>query len=69
MQDPTFLPILTEIMTKPQEAIKHQSDPRVQKMMSVLQKKTNSADLEKMGQKYASQFAGAQPKYDSNVSS
>lgn len=37
MSDPTFLPILQSIMSNPQEMFKHMGDPRVQKVMKVLQ--------------------------------
>jgi hypothetical protein len=37
LADPTFAPILQSIMTNPQEAIKHMGDPRVQKIIKVLQ--------------------------------
>jgi len=60
LQDPTFIPILSSIMSNPAEAIKHMGDPRVQKILQAIQKKTNPADIEKMKQKYASKFPGAQ---------
>lgn len=60
LQDPTFIPILSSIMSNPQEAAKHMGDPRVQKIIQALQKKANPADVEKMKQKYASKFTGAQ---------
>ena len=37
MTDPTFLPILQSVMGNPQEMFKHMGDPRVQKVMKVLQ--------------------------------
>jgi len=37
LSDPSFAPILQSIMTNPQEAIKHMGDPRVQKIIKVLQ--------------------------------
>lgn len=61
LQDPTFIPILSSIMSNPQEAVKHMADPRVQKIIQALQKKSNPADLEKMKQKYASKFASEAP--------
>ena len=43
--DPTFMPILQSIMSNPMEAMKHMGDPRVQKIMQVLQKNTSKEDL------------------------
>ena len=37
MADPTFFPILQNIMSNPQEMFKHMGDPRVQKVLKVLQ--------------------------------
>lgn len=44
ISDPTFLPILQSIMTNPAEAIKHMNDPRVQKIISVMQQQNNSQE-------------------------
>jgi len=48
LQDPTFIPILSSIMAKPQEGIKYMGDPRFQKVIQILQKKANPADIERM---------------------
>lgn len=60
LQDQSFIPILSSIMGNPQEAMKHMGDPRVQKLVAALSKKTNP-DIEKMKQKYANKFASTAP--------
>lgn len=61
LQDQSFIPILSSIMSNPQEAMKHMGDPRVQKLVAALSKKTNPADIEKMKQKYANKFPSGAP--------
>ena len=47
IKDPTFMPILSSIMTNPTEAFKHMGDPRVQKVLKVLQENMSQADMQK----------------------
>lgn len=60
--DPTFMPILQSIMSNPMEAMKHMGDPRVQKIMQVLQKNTSKEDLEKAAQSFAARGGANMPK-------
>ena len=47
MADPTFMPILQTIMTNPQEMFKYMGDPRVQKILKVLQESVTPEQAEK----------------------
>jgi len=60
--DPSFLPILQTVLTKPQEAAKYMQDARVQKLMKILQSTTSKEDMEKAAKMYMKQKSGAPPE-------
>lgn len=43
--DPSFMPIMQELMTNPAQAAKYMTDPRVQKVLKVLQSSYGKDDL------------------------
>ena len=47
MADPTFFPVLQSIMSNPQEMFKHMGDPRVQKVLKVLQESITPEQAQK----------------------
>ncbi len=61
INDPTFMPILQSMMTNPAEAMKHMSDPRVQKVFKVLQEGMSPDDLEKAAHKFNK--GGSKPQH------
>jgi stress-induced-phosphoprotein 1 len=61
MSDPTFLPILQAIMSNPTEAFKYMGDPRVQKILQVLQGSMSPAQAQQ-----AEEFMKKQGKAQAN---
>ena len=60
LSDPTFAPILSSIMSNPMEAMKHMGDPRVQKIMKVLQENMSTDQAQKAAD-FMKKQGGAKP--------
>ena len=58
MSDPTFLPILQSVMSNPQEMFKHMGDPRVQKVMKVLQESVSPQQAQQAAEKFMNKDGG-----------
>lgn len=58
LADPTFLPILQAIMSNPQEAFKHMGDPRVQKILQVLQSNMPADQAQKAAEQFMKSKGG-----------
>ena len=61
LSDPSFMPILQNIMTNPQEAKNHMGDPRVQKILKVLQGTMSSEQAQKAADAFMKKQGGANP--------
>ena len=59
LADPSFAPILSSIMSNPTEAFKHMQDPRVQKVLKVLQENVSPDEMQKAQQFMNKTGAGA----------